>query len=265
MRVYSRRLSLDRPQRRGHGSNRPGVCDEALRRRRGGGRRLVRDPRGRVLLDARSLGVRQDDDAAHDRGLRGADQRPHPAARGRRDARAAGQAARQHGVPVLRALPAHERVRERRVRAARQARARGRCAQSRHQRAARGAPRGHGGAQAGTALGWPAAARRPRARARQRTCSPPARRTAGRARPQAAAGDAARAQGDPDPHAHDLRVRHARPGRGAHDERSHRRHERRAGRADRRAARALRTSCHSVRRRFHRHLESPRAARRPRQ
>ena len=47
---------------------------------------------------------------------------PHPAARRRRHARAAGQAARQHGVPVVRALPAHERVRERRVRAAREAR-----------------------------------------------------------------------------------------------------------------------------------------------
>ena len=178
--------------------------------------------------------------------------------------RAAGQAQRQHGLPGLRAVPAHDRVRERRVRAAHQE---GRPCRGRGARRggdALGAPRGHGGAQAGPALRRPAAARRPRARARQPARGPAARRAARRARPEAAQGDAARAQGDPDAHADDVRLRHARPGRGAHDERPHRRHERRRRRADRRAARALRAPGDSVRRRLHRHLEPAPPARRPR-
>ena len=54
----------------------------------------------------------------------------------------------------------------------------------------------------------------------------PARRAARRPRPQAAPGDAARAQGDPAraPRAgRDVRLRHARPGGGADDDRPHRR------------------------------------------
>ena len=73
--------------------------------------------RGGVLLAARAVGLRQDDDAAHDRRLRAADRRPDPAARPRRHQRSAGQAAGQHGLPELRPVPPPRRRRERRVRA----------------------------------------------------------------------------------------------------------------------------------------------------
>ena len=62
-----------------------------------------------------------------------------------------------------------------------------------------------------------------------------ARRAARCARPEAARGDAVRAQADPARGRHHVRVRHPRPGRGAHDERPHRRDERGPGRADRHA------------------------------
>ena len=79
-------------------------------------RRLDHDPGRRVLLDARPERVRQDDHPAHDRGLRGARRRPHRAAGRRRDPRAAAEAQREHGVPGLRAVPAHDGGGEHRVR-----------------------------------------------------------------------------------------------------------------------------------------------------
>ena len=65
--------------------------------------------------------------------------------------------------------------------------------------------------------GRPAAARRPRARARQQAARAAPRRAARRARPQAPQADAARAEGDPARHRHHVRPRHARPGRGDDD------------------------------------------------
>ena len=93
-----------------------------LRRGRRGRRRRPRHRRRRVLHDARALGLGQDDAAADDRGLRAARRRDDRAGRRRRDARAALRAQRQHRLPGLRAVPAHERARERRVRPARAAR-----------------------------------------------------------------------------------------------------------------------------------------------
>ena len=70
-----------------------------------------RDRRGRVLLPARPVRLRQDDDAEPDRRLRRPHERrdlhPRPA---RRPA-AAAPAQRQHRLPVVRALPAHDRAR----------------------------------------------------------------------------------------------------------------------------------------------------------
>ena len=76
------------------------------------------DPAGRVLHAARAVGLRQDDDAAADRRLRAPRRGAHPARRRRRVPHAAAQAPRQHGVPVLRAVPAPHRRREHRLRAA---------------------------------------------------------------------------------------------------------------------------------------------------
>ena len=105
--------------------------------RRGRGRRL-RHPPGRVLLDARPVGLRQDHDAADDRRVRGA-RRRRDAARGpRRLAGAAVPAQRQHRVPAVRAVPAHERVRQRRLRA----RAAGRSADAEMRPAVDGDARG---------------------------------------------------------------------------------------------------------------------------
>ena len=65
-------------------------------------------PRRRVLHDARPVGLRQDDHAAADRRLRAARRGRDPARRRRHVAHAAAQAARQHGLPELRAVPAHD-------------------------------------------------------------------------------------------------------------------------------------------------------------
>ena len=75
---------------------------------------------GRVLLAARPVGLRQDHDAADDRRLRDPDRGRDPARGRRRLARAAAQAQRQHGVPALRAVPAHDGGGQRRLRAAQQ-------------------------------------------------------------------------------------------------------------------------------------------------
>ena len=81
------------------------------------------------------------------------DGRPDPAPRHRRHRRAAVRPRRRHGLPGLRALPAHDRRRQRRVRAdgaqGRQARSRGRV----NRGAADGAARGLRGAQAGPTSG----------------------------------------------------------------------------------------------------------------
>ena len=78
---------------------------------------------------------------------------------------------------------------------------------------------GLGDAQAGPAVGRPAAAGRAGPRDRERARGAAARRAARRARPEAAPGDAARAQADPARGRHHLRLRHPRPGGGADDER----------------------------------------------
>ena len=98
----------------GHTDPRP---RQALRRRDGGGRRRPRHRAGRVLHHARPVRLREDDDAADDRRLRAA-RRGHHRARRRATSRdSAIRPARQHGLPGLRAVPAHDGDPERRVRA----------------------------------------------------------------------------------------------------------------------------------------------------
>ena len=82
-------------------------------------------PRGQLLRAARPLGLRQDDDPADDRRLRGADRGRDLPRRPRRRRAAAVQARREHGLPELRALPAPLDLRERRVRDAPQGSAQG--------------------------------------------------------------------------------------------------------------------------------------------
>ena len=116
-------------------------------------------------------------------------------------------------------------------------------------------------APAGAALGRAAPARRARARDRQLAVGAAARRAARRARPQAPPGDAGLPQGAAARSRHHVRLRDARPGGGAHDERPPRRVQRRADRADRHARRRVRASADGVRRRLRRRVERVRARR----
>ena len=67
---------------------------------------------------ARAFGLRQDDDAADDRRAGDGDVGPDPDRRRRRHAAAGDRPRRVDGVPVLRAVPAHDGERERRIRPA---------------------------------------------------------------------------------------------------------------------------------------------------
>ena len=208
---------------------------------------------GRVLRHARPVGLRQDHDAEDDRRLRAADVGPRAARTARTSAacrrykRNVNTVFQQYAlfphmtvVDNVALRPTSEEGLEERVRGERRPDARGRPAHRLRQ------------SQAVAAVGRPAAARRARPRAGQLPERTAARRTARRARPQAARGDAVRAQAHPARSRHHVRVRHPRPGRGAHDERPHRRDERRACRADRHTAGDLQQPGQPVRRRVHR-------------
>ena len=178
-------------------------------------------------------GLRQDDDAADDRRLRGADRGADlPRRSGRRRA-AAVQAGRQHRLPELRALPAHDDRGQRRVRARAEGRpegsAQGPC--GRDARARR--PLRVREAQAEAALRRPAAAGRARACARQPPARAAARRAARRPRSEAPQEHADGAEADPERGRDHVRPRHARPGRGDDDGGHDRGHEQRADRAAR--------------------------------
>ena len=94
----------------------------------------------RVLLDARPLGLGQDDDAADDRRLRGSDAGTIELAGQDVSRRLALRPRRQHGLPGLRAVPAHDRRRERRLRAAGRRGRQGRAGEAPRRGARDGAP-----------------------------------------------------------------------------------------------------------------------------
>jgi hypothetical protein len=85
--------------------------------RQDGGRRQCQplDHRGRVLLPAGPLRLRQDHAAADAGGVRGSHRGPHPHRWPRHQPDPAQQAAGEHGLPVLCGLPAHDRRRQRRL------------------------------------------------------------------------------------------------------------------------------------------------------
>src|SRR5581483_8275781 len=93
-----------------------GPGHQGLRRDGRRGRSVARHPRGRVLQHAGAVRVRQDHHLADDRRVRGADAGDRLPGGPRRDEPPALPAGREHGVPVLRAVPAPERLRERGVR-----------------------------------------------------------------------------------------------------------------------------------------------------
>ena len=137
----------------------------------------------------------------------------------RRHRRAAVPPRRQHRLPELRAVPAHEGRSERRLPAED-----GRRLQARRQAAGGGGPRAGlddriREAAAAPALRRPAAAGRAGAGADRPPPAAAARRAARRARPEAAREHAARPQQPPARCRDHLHLRHPRPERGAGDER----------------------------------------------
>ena len=224
------RRSHGSSNRQSNGDARSGVSlrgdHQAVRRLHSGRLDRPRHQGGRVLHAARAERLRQDDDAADDRRLRGAERGRDPRRRRRRRRPARPQAPDQHGLPELRAVPASDGPRERRLRAQAQE---GRQVARSNERVDGGARAGRarqrGEPQAQPALRRPAAARRARPRGGQPPEGAAARRAARRARPEAPQGPAARAEADPAGDRDHLRLRHPRPGGGADDVGPDRGHE----------------------------------------
>ena len=273
----SRGRPADRATAPGAGDRGDGARRRDPRRHQALRRRHRRRPHGpahrarRVLLAPRPVGLRQDDDPAHDRRLRAADRRRDPARRpaDRRVSRPTGATSTRSSSTT----PCSRTWTSPRTSATACASARS-PRDEEQRRVERGAGPGPPRRLRATAdvgdVRRPAAARRPRPGPGQPADGAAPRRAARRARPQAPQGDAARAQGPPARGRDHVRVRDPRPGRGAHDERRHRRHEGRPHPAAGRPDRALRAAGQPVRRGLHRHVElhrrrrSPGSTRRPR-
>ncbi len=222
------------------GWQRPGAPGrhQAVRRLRGGGRpRPRRCPRGRSSRCSVRRAAARRRRCGWSPGWRRRPRAPIHARRPRHHHAQAVPAAGQHGLPELRAVPAPDHLRERRLRPPAPQR------KSDVERqvdemlelveltsmASRKPGQLSGGQQQRVALA--------RALINQ-PAGAAARRAAGRARPQAAPPDADRAQAHPDRGRHHLRARDPRPG-GGHDHGRHRRRdERRRHRADGRAPRS---------------------------
>src|SRR6266581_8695990 len=95
-----------------HGIGDPLRGAQELRLNRSGARRGHRGRGRRVLRAGGPLGLRQVDALADDRGAGGDFRRPDRDRRARRQRRRAEGAGHRDGVPELRALPAHERLRQ---------------------------------------------------------------------------------------------------------------------------------------------------------
>ena len=215
-----------------------------------------REPHGRrrrVHRAARAVGLRQDDAAALPRRPREGRRRPHPHRRARRDRAPARAAAHRDGLPELRGVPAHDAVRQHRLRPedaeGEQGDDQGARRLGRRARAHRGAARPLPGAD----LGRAAAAGGARPRDRDEGGRAADGRAALEPRRAAADGDARRAEGAAAPARHDDDLRHPRPGRGAEHGRPHRGDEGRRHRPGRHAARRLRPPGRHVRRRLRGH------------
>ena len=214
--------------------------------------RRSRDRRPGVRGAGRPVGLRQVDDLAHDRRPRGHFQRRDPHRRAGGQPPAAARPRRRHGVPELRALSAHERLRQSGLRAAQQEDARKRDQGGDRPRRRDAGPARAPEAQAAPALGRPAAARGAGPLHRAQSAGLPVRRAAQQPRRQAARPDAHRDQAPARPAADHLGVRDPRPGRSHDPGRPRGGDARRPRPAGRHAARGLQQAGQQVRRRFHR-------------
>ena len=208
--------------------------------------------RGRVPDPARSLGIGQDDDPDDARRLRDADPRRDRPRRPADRQPASPQARHRHGVPELRAVPAHDGGGERRLSAA-------------GAQAAQGRDQVQGGPRLGDrparhprrppsqpALRRPATAHRHGPGVGVRAQAGADGRTARRPRQAASRADADRDQAHPRKPRRDRGLRHPRPGRGADHVRPGRRGQRRDHPAARRPRPGLRGAAERLRRPLHR-------------
>ena len=161
------------------------------------------------------------------------DSGPHRARRPRRRRRSAAPSPGQHRLPDLRAVPVHVGVGQRRVRAEVPEVIQGGDQAPRRRGARPGADGQVRQAQTRPAVGRAAAAGRPGAGAGAAPAGAAARRAARRAGCQAAQAVTARVAGGAARGRDHVRLRDARPGGSAHDERPDRGARRRPGRAGR--------------------------------
>ena len=175
-------------------------------------------------------------------GLDRAERRHDPPRRPGRHQGAAQRAPDGDGLPELRALPEHDRLREHRLLAEAPAPTRGGDHRAGHGRGRDARHRPPAPSQAGRAVRRAAAARGARSRPRQAAPRLPARRAVQQPRRRASGADAHRGQAPPPRAGHDQRVRDPRPGRGDDPIGPHLRHARRQDRPVRIAARDLRAS-----------------------
>ena len=208
-------------------------------------RRRVRDP-------GRPVGLRQVDDAQHDRRARGHLRRRASHRRRGGKPEVAPRPRHRHGLPELRPLPAHDRAREHGLLAEA-----GEGRPEDHRRAGqlgRRNPRPDrpSRAQARPALGRPAPAGGDGARHRAHAERVPHGRAALEPGRQAARADAHRGVPAPEAARHDDRVRDARPGRGDDPRRPGRRHARRRDQPGGPARGALQPAGQPLRGRVHR-------------
>ena len=187
-----------------------GLC----RRRRGREGRDLRRAGRAFLRDGRAVRLRQVHAAAHDRGRRDDHVGRNPHRRARRQRHRAVRARHRDGVPELRALSAHERLRQHGVRPAQPQNAEARDREARARSRAHPGNRAVARPQAAPALRRPAPARRDGPRDRAAAEGLPVRRAALESRRQAARLDARRDPQAAEGARHDLDLRHARPARG---------------------------------------------------
>src|SRR5207302_1175484 len=238
-----------------HGAPLAAASHQDVRRAGGGARRHPGGARRRADVPPRSLRVRQDDHAAHDRRLCPSRRRRHPDQRSERGGPPSRAAADGDGLPAVQPLAPHDRGREHRVRAQAPPPAAG---SDRGAGPGRPRPRRAPGVfpeVSPSTVGRGAAARRGGPGARAGAPDPPPRRALqqpGRAPPGAHArgSQAAPAQGR-DHHG----VRHPRSGGGPHDRGPDRGHERGSPPAGRYPGRAVRPPPDPLRGRLHRHDE----------
>ena len=188
---------------------------------------------GEFMVLVGSLRLRQEHRAPDARRARGDHEGTDPDRRPGREQRRPGVARHRDGLPVVRPLPAHDRVRQPRLRPAQHGRAEARDRRPRAACDGDPADERAGQAEAQAALRRSAATRGARPRDRARAEGVPDGRAALEPRRKASRRDPGRDPEASGPPRHHDDLRHARPGRGDDDGRPDRGHERRSPAAGR--------------------------------